>query len=178
MMMLAALARPLIIVMITEKWASSIYLLQIICFARMWYPIHALNLSLLRAKGRSDLFFKLEIYKKAMGLTILSITLPLGLVIFCYGEIISSLLGLFINTYYTGKLINCGYIKQMKDLLPTLIISFMMFLIVYGLTLVIPNLFLQIIIGGITGSVFYLICAKLFRSSELKDLLYILNRKG
>lgn len=113
-----------------------------------------------------------------MGLTILSITLPLGIVIFCYGEILSSLLGLFINTYYTGKLINCGYIRQMKDLLPTLIISLMMFLIVYGLTLLIPNMFLQIIIGGIAGSVFYLICAKLFRPSELNDLLYILNRKG
>ena len=63
MLMLSALARPLVITMITEKWEHSIIFLQIMCFSMMWYPIHAINLNLLMVKGRSDLFFRLEIIK-------------------------------------------------------------------------------------------------------------------
>lgn len=118
MLMLSALARPLVITMITEKWEHSIIFLQIMCFSMMWYPIHAINLNLLMVKGRSDLFFRLEIIKKITGISILLITLPMGLVPFCYGGIFSSMVALIINTYYTGKLIHIGYIKQMKDLLP------------------------------------------------------------
>lgn len=177
MLLLSALARPLIIVMISAKWEASVYLLQIICFSMMWFPIHAINLSLLRAKGRSDLFFKLEIYKKSLGGVILAITLPLGLVILCYGRIVSSFLMLFINTYYTGKLINCGYLKQMKDIYPFFLVSFAMFLLVQGITYIITNMILQIIIGGLVGGLFYLGCALLFKFSELNDVLYMLNKK-
>lgn len=109
MMMLSALARPLIITMITAKWESCIILLQIICFSMMWYPIHAINLNLLQVRGRSDLFLRLEIIKKIVGVSILIFTLPQGLITFCYGSIVSSLISLIINTYYTGKLINVGF---------------------------------------------------------------------
>ena len=85
---LSALAEPLIISILTEKWRAAIILLQIICFAMMWYPIHAINLNLLQVKGRSDLFLKLEIIKKLMGVTILCITVPMGLVAMCVGSIL------------------------------------------------------------------------------------------
>ena len=120
MMLLAGLARPLILTMITAKWEACIILLQLMCFSMMWYPIHAINLNLLQVKGRTDLFFRLEVIKKIIGLSILIVTLPLGLVVFCIGGIISSLVCLVVNTYYTGKLINVGYLKQMRDLFPTL----------------------------------------------------------
>ena len=68
MMLLAGIARPLILIMITSKWESCIILLQIICFSLMWYPIHAINLNLLLVKGRSDYFLRLEIIKKYGGL--------------------------------------------------------------------------------------------------------------
>lgn len=80
MLMLSALARPLVITMITAKWEGCIILLQIICFSMMWYPIHAINLNLLQVKGRSDLFLRLEIIKKVVGVAILVVTLPMGLV--------------------------------------------------------------------------------------------------
>lgn len=64
MFMLSALARPLILTMITAKWESCIILLQLMCFSLMWYPIHAMNLNLLQVKGRTDLFLRLEIIKK------------------------------------------------------------------------------------------------------------------
>lgn len=178
MMMLSALARPLVLTLITAKWEACIILLQIICFSMMWYPIHAINLNLLMVKGRSDLFLRLEIIKKVIGVCILAITLPQGLVVFCYGTIVSSMIALVINTYYTGKLIQVGYWRQMKDLLPILLLSFLLFGTIHLTTHFISNLYLQIICGGIAGGIVYLGGAILFKFEELNDVKYMLKRKA
>lgn len=177
MMMLAALARPLVLALITEKWEACIVLLQIMCLSMMWYPIHAINLNLLEVKGRSDLFFRLEIIKRGVGLLILIATLPLGLVAFCWGGVAGSLISLIINTYYTGKIIHVGYVRQMKDLAHILLLSFMMYGVVWGVLQFIPNLWLQIVMGGAIGAVFYLGGAILFKFSELEEVKYLLSRK-
>lgn len=177
MMMLAALARPLVLALITEKWEACIVLLQIMCLSMMWYPIHAINLNLLEVKGRSDLFFRLEIIKRGVGLLILIATLPLGLVAFCWGGVAGSLISLIINTYYTGKIIHVGYVRQMKDLAHILLLSFMMYGVVWGVLQFIPNLWLQIVMGGTIGAVFYLGGAILFKYSELEEVKYLLSRK-
>ena len=178
MLMLSALARPLVITMITAKWEACIILLQIICFSMMWYPIHAINLNLLQVKGRSDLFLRLEIIKKVLGLSILVITLPLGLVYFCLGNIVSSMIALIINTYYTGKLIQIGYLEQMRDLLPIFGLSLFMWLFVHCAIYFIPNMLLQIFVGGCLGFIIYIGGALLFRFDELKDVKYLLQRKS
>lgn len=177
MLMLSALARPLVIVMITSKWESCIILLQIICFSMMWYPIHAINLNLLQVKGRSDLFFRLEIIKKVVGISILAFTLPQGLVVFCYGMIISSMFSLIINTYYTGKLIKLGYFKQMGDLLPVFLLCMGMFVSVHITNYFISSMPLQIVCGSGIGLLVYIGGAYLFRFNELDDVKYMLNRK-
>lgn len=177
MLMLSALARPLVITMITAKWEGCIILLQIICFSMMWYPIHAINLNLLQVKGRSDLFLRLEIIKKITGLSILCISLPMGLVAFCCGNILSSMISLVINTYYTGKLIHVGYWKQMKDLLPIFSLSFVIWLAIHAVNYFISNMILQIIVGGLLGFVLYIGIAYLMKFSELDDVKYLLNRK-
>ena len=178
MMILAGLARPLIITMITAKWEACIILLQLLCFSLMWYPIHSINLNLLQVKGRTDLFFRLEVIKKIIGLSILVVTLPLGLVVFCIGGIISSLVCLAVNTYYTGKLINVGYLKQMRDLFPTLLLSLVLFGVILALNQFISNYLLQILVGGTVGSLVYLGGAFLFKFDELNDVKYMLKRKS
>lgn len=177
MLMLSALARPFVITMITEKWEGCVIFLQIICFSMMWYPIHAINLNLLQVKGRSDLFFRLEVIKKIMGVSILCITLPMGLVQFCVGTIFSSMVSLVINTYYTGKLIHVGYLKQMKDLLPFFSLSFFVWLCIHAINYFVSNMLLQIIVGGSVGLIIYLGMAYLLKFSELEDVKYLLKRK-
>jgi teichuronic acid exporter len=177
MMMLSALARPLVITLVTAKWESCVILLQIICFQFMWYPVHAINLNLLQVKGRSDLFLRLEIIKKIVGVSILAITLPHGLIVFCCGSVVSSLIALVINTYYTGKLINVGYFKQMRDLLPIVLLGLVMFAIIHLSNYLISNMLLQIICGGILGAIVYIGGAILFKFSELDDVKYMLKRK-
>lgn len=177
MMMLAALARPLVLALITAKWEACIVLLQIMCLSMMWYPIHAINLNLLEVKGRSDLFFRLEVIKRSVGLLLLICTLPLGLVAFCWGGVAGSMVSLFINTYYTGKIIHVGYVRQMKDLAHILLLSFAMFGVVWGILQFISNSWIQIIVGGIVGGTFYLACSYLFKFSELKEVKYLMSKK-
>lgn len=172
---MAALAKPLILVMITDKWAQSIPYLQIVCFAAMWYPIHALNLNLLTVKGRSDLFLILEIAKKAISAIVIIITIPFGVSYMCIGSVVSSFLCLIINTYYTGKLINVGYFLQMRDLLPSLFYSFSMCVLVWGVTQVIPSMWLKIAIGIPLGVVYYLGISILFKSQELDYVMMLIK---
>ena len=176
MLMLSALSRPLILIMITAKWEPCIILLQIFCFSMMWWPIHAINLNLLLVLGRSDYFFKLEIIKKIYGLIILIFTLPLGLIAFCSGRILSSLISLWVNTYYTKKIINLGFWEQLNDLKHVLFLSLVMFFIVLGCTYIISNLWLQLIVGGVIGLTMYLGGAYLLKMEEIKDIKYLLKK--
>ena len=171
MLMLSAIADPLIRVLLTDKWEGCIILLQIICFDMMWYPIHAINLNLLTVKGRSDLFFRLEVLKKIVGILIMCVAIPHGIIWMVSGGIVSSMFSLVINTYYTGKLINVGYLKQMGDLLPILGGSFVMWLIIHASLLITSNNYIQLVIGICFGVVFYLIAAKFLLKSEWNDTI-------
>ncbi len=178
MLLLSALARPLILLLITDKWESCVILLQIMCFSMMWYPIHAINLNLLQVTGRSDLFLRLEIIKKMIGVLILSVTLPLGLVSLCIGGVVSSFISLFINTWYTGKLINVGYWRQMGDLLPIFGISIVMYLCVSGFCYFVNNMYIQIICGGVLGVIVFLGMAFITKRDEINDVKYLLYFKS
>ena len=178
MMGLADVAKPMIIGFLTEKWLFSAILIQILCFSQMWYPVHAINLNLLQVKGRSDLFLRLEIIKKIITVIVLCITLPLGLIPMCFGMIVSSIIALIINTHYTGKLINLGFLKQMMDLLPTLLLSLATGTIVYlTMTYVTMESWLALSVGVIEGILVYVGLAKLFRFKEFNELLSIIRKK-
>lgn len=177
MLMLSAIANPLVRILLTDKWIECVILLQIVCFQMMWYPIHAINLNLLTVKGRSDLFFRLEIFKKIMGVCIMFITIPHGIIWMVSGGIVSSMLSLIINTYYTGKLINVGYFKQMGDLFPIFGVSFIMWLIVHAILYLSSNLYCQLVLGISLGAIVYLIGAKIFLKAEFNDALSMVPNK-
>ena len=177
MVAMSALARPLIILLVTEKWESCIILLQLICFSKMWYPIHALNLNILLAVGRTDLSLKLEIVKKIVSLVFMCCFLPFGLVAFCAAGIFANMIHLFINTWYTGKLYGYGFKKQIIDLLPTLGLCTAMYLAIIGVNYFVDNLWLQMLIGTVLGIGIYLGCSILFKLSEWEDAKYFINIK-
>jgi len=114
-MLLASIAKPMILMLLTEKWAQAIIYLQIFAFAIMFDHICSINLELLKVKGRSDLFLRLEIIKKTISIIILFASIPFGVIGVCVSKIIYTQIAVFINTYYTGKLFNLGYFVQLKD---------------------------------------------------------------
>lgn len=174
---LAAVADPLIRLVLTDKWEGAIYLLQILCFSLMWYPVHAINLNILQVKGRSDYFLKLEIIKKIQGVVILCITLPMGLVAMCYGRVVSSVLGLIYNTYYTKRLIDYGFREQVKDLIHILVHSLVMCAAVFLIVRLIEPLWLQLVAGVLAGAAYYIAGACLMRFEELGMLFSLLRKK-
>lgn len=177
MLILSAIANPLVRILLTDKWSGCVVLLQIICFQMMWYPIHAINLNLLTVKGRSDLFFRLEVLKKIIGVCIMCITIPNGIIWMVSGGIVSSMISLAINTYYTGKLIHVGYLKQMRDLLPIFGISLFMWLCIFICVTLIENCYVQLLFGVFIGSLLFAVLSKLFLKSEWKDLMSIIKLK-
>ena len=158
---LAAVASPFINLILTEKWLGVVPLLQLLCFSFMWYPVHAINLNLLQVKGRSDLFLRLEIIKKCLGVGILCITIPLGIKAMCAGKIVSSFFALFINTYYTGKIISVGFIKQMRDLFPIFLSAFSMSIVSYTVYNLFTNYILSLFWGIMAGVIYYLLINRL-----------------
>ena len=173
---LSALSNPFIIIILGVKWSLCAVMLQIICFALMWYPIHALNLNLLLVKGRSDLLLRTEIIKKIIGIIVLCISVPLGIIALCYSGILTSIICLIINTYYTGKLINVGFNRQMLDISLTFIISISMWGLILFVNSFIDNILLQMIVGIIVGSSFYLIVSYLFNKKELINVLSLIRK--
>ena len=175
---LSSVAKPIVNIMLGSQWAFCGQLLQIICFSMMWFPIHAINLNLLQVKGRSDLFLRLEIIKKILGVSVLCITAPFGLIVMCYGQIFNSLVALAINTYYTGKLINVGFFKQMRDLLPTIALCLVMFVLILIVNHFIIGDIMKLCVGIIIGMVFYTSSSHILKFSEFTELLSLLRRKS
>lgn len=167
---LSAVASPLIRVVLTSKWDGCIIYLQIVCFALMWYPIHAINLNLLEVKGRSDLFLRLEIIKKIVGLCIMFVAIPLGVEAMCWSMIVSSIICLFINTYYTGKIIHVSFWMQMKDILPIFLNSCLMGIIVYACISFLSMEALKLVVGILVGAVYYILSSYFISKQEFKDL--------
>lgn len=174
---MAALAYPLVVVLVTDKWAQCVPYLQLICFVSIWYPVHAINLNLLQVKGRSDLFLRLEIIKRALGVMIMFISVPFGIIGMCIGSICAAILCLAINTYYTGKLIHVGFFMQMKDIAPTLLNSLAMGAAVYFTTMPLASNVLKLAVGIPAGIVIYFAVAWIFRLPELKEAIDIIRRR-
>ncbi|MDE7160113.1 MAG: lipopolysaccharide biosynthesis protein [Muribaculaceae bacterium] len=165
-----AVAFPLINVLYTDRWIFSATLLSIIVFSAMWYPIHAINLNYLIVKGRSDLFFRLEIIKKVQAVIMLCITVPIGLEAMCYGGIVTSLLALVYNTYYTGRYLHMGILAQLRDLVPCLLLSLAMFVVARAVAHFMGMDIISLVCSVAAGAVVYLGGAWMFRFPELKEL--------
>ncbi len=165
-----AVAFPLINVLYTDVWIFSASLLSIMVFSRMWYPIHAINLNYLIVKGRSDLFFRLEIIKKIQGVIMLCITVPFGIKAMCYGSVATSILALIYNSYYTGKFLNMSILSQLRDLAHILILSGIMFIAARCSANLLGNSIISLISSVSVGAIIYIGGALLFRFPEVKEL--------
>ena len=123
MLGLAAVARPLIVILIGEKWLPAVGYLQILCFAGMLYPLHAINLNILQVKGRSDLFLRLEIIKKSISVLPIVLGIFYGIEWMLWSGVFTSVVSYLLNSYYSADLIHYSTWNQVKDILPTFFVS-------------------------------------------------------
>ncbi len=170
MLGLAAVAKPLILLLIGEKWLESVYYLQIICFAGMLYPLHAINLNILQVKGRSDLFLKLEIIKKCI--TIIPIVLGIfyGIEFLLWGSVFTSFLAYFLNSYYSAELINYPTWSQIKDIFPLLAISVCIAAIMWSFTLLSLSNTITLLLQFISGFSLFIFSYELIKLPEYFEI--------
>lgn len=124
-------AEPLIRFLLTDKWLPAVPYFQILSFAGLLYPIHAYNLNVLKVKGRSDLFLKLEIVKKAVFIVTIFVSFRFGIYGLLWGQCFTSTVAFFINTHYTGKILNYGSWQQLIDLVPSILMATTIGLVIY-----------------------------------------------
>lgn len=165
----ACIATPLFHYVLGEKWLPSVPFFQILCVARILYPVHSLNINILKVYGRSDLFLKLEVIKKIIAIIFICIGFFIGIYGLLFASVVSSFVGLFINTYYSGKMINYGTMKQVQDMLPSFIVSIGMCLIIYLLNFYIGrfSLKIQIVLPILVGITVYIFLSFLFNKTIL-----------
>ena len=181
MLGLAAVAKPLILILIGAKWLPAVYFLQIICFAGMLYPLHAINLNILQVKGRSDLFLKLEIIKKIIAVGPIMIGIYCGIEYMLWGSVVISFIAYFLNSYYSAGLIDYPAIDQLKDILPTFLTSLTVAFIMWCVSLLDWSVYLLLpiqLVLGILLAFFIYEKIKLPEYLELKQLgISLLKRK-
>lgn len=170
---LAAIAEPFIIFVLTEKWSQAVLLLRLLCFSFMWYPVLSLNGIILQIYGRSDLFLRRQIISICIYFSLLFIALPFGLIAVCASLIVSSLLELLINSYYTNKLFSVGFFAQIRILFPILISALTMSVAVYLIVNMVEKNIMKIFVGILTGIIYYISISIIRKSKELKILFEI-----
>ena len=180
MMGIAFTGTPLVRLILTEKWLPCVPYMSIFCITCMFYPIHTANLNAIKALGRSDLFLKLEIIKKVIGLIALIVTMRFGVMAMAYSLLFTSVINQIINTWPNRKLLHYGYLEQLKDILPGISLAVMMGFIVFPFRyLNIPDilvLFIQVIVGVavyVLGSIVF----KLESFYYLKDIIFSFKGK-
>lgn len=151
MLGLAAMAKPLIIILIGEKWLPAAGYLQIICFSGMLYPLHAINLNILQVKGRSDLFLKLEIIKKTIAVFPILIGIFYGIEYMLWGSVLTSFIAYFLNSHYSADLIRYSTIEQIKDVLPVFAVSLTIAAVMWLFSLLDISVYIQLPIQIIVG---------------------------
>jgi len=170
MTLIALLAKPIVILLLTEKWVSLIPLLQWMVFARIFFPMSALNMNLLNAIGRSDLFLKVDLSKLPLTILAMVITIPLGVKAMIIGHVVSSALAFLINAYLPGKFYGYGPIQQLKDMMPFFVATIGMAISVFVMSNFIDNLVLQLFLGTLLGLVTYLFICWLLKLEELEEV--------
>lgn len=158
MLCLAAVAEPLIRVLVGDQWLEAVPMLQILCFSMMLYPLHAINLNMLQVQGRSDLFLRLEIIKKIIGVGPLMLGIFVGIHWMLVGGVATGIVSYWLNAYYSGRMIGYSFGRQVRDILPSFVIALVIAALVYLVSLIPWSPFLvlpiQIVLGaGITWCV-------------------------
>jgi teichuronic acid exporter len=161
---LMVVAEPFVRLLLTDKWAPMIPYLQLLCIAGFLYPIHLVNVQVLKAQGRSDLNFRLTVFKNSLRIINIAVMYRFGVAAIILGEVVLSFFALVINTYYTRHLIGYGLLEQFADIRQILAVTLVSGLGGYAAIYWLTNLYAKFFLGGAVTVALYVL------------LQYLLNR--
>ena len=171
-------AKPLVIVLLTEKWLDAVPFIQIFCAAFMLMPIQSSNMVAIKSLGYSDVTLKLEIIKKVLEACIMIITFFISVYAVAWGIFIYNFICVFINLSPNKRLLNYGIGEQIIDVAPVYGISILMGCCVYCIGLLpLPNIGL-LLIQVISGAALYVLLCKFFRVDSLDYCIDFIRNRG
>lgn len=171
MLGVAACAEPIVSILLTDKWLPCVPFMRIFCVVYAFWPIHTANLNAIKALGRSDIFLKLEIIKKAIGFAVLFATMWFGPLVMAYSMLFTSITSQIINAEPNKKLLGYTYGQQIKDIIPSMLLSAVMFGAVFCVQLLGLNDWLTLLIQVPLGVAVYIAGSKLFKFESFDYLL-------
>lgn len=169
---LAVCAEPLVQLILTEKWLPCVLFLRIFCITYAFYPIHTANLNAIKAMGRSDLFLKLEIIKKTVGIIAILITMWISVQAMAYSFLVTTILNQIINSWPNKKLLNYSYLEQVKDMMPQILLSLGMGAAIYAVSFLHLSASLTLLIQIPLGVLVYWSGSKIF---HVESYTYIIE---
>ena len=179
---LAAISESLITILLTEKWLPSVIYMQILCFSFMLMSVEMDNLQAIKAMGRSDIVLKVETIKKVIGVILLIISIPFGIKAIAISVLVGSVIFAIVDAIPNIKLLGYSLAQQFKDIFPALIMSFIMFAVVYSMNFLNINMYLLMILQIVVGTAIYITLSLIFKVESFKYLLNlvkeILKKKG
>ena len=172
---IACIGTPLVRLILTEKWLPCVPYLQIFCASMLFFPIHTANLNAIKALGRSDLFLKLEILKKVIGIALILITMHISVLAMALSTLVNSLLCQLINTWPNRKLLDYSYADQIRDILPNLLLAAVMGGCVFGVGLIgLPD-WVTLLIQVVLGAALYAGLSAAVKNKSYRYLLDVLD---
>ena len=175
---LIAVADTMVLALLGEKWLICVPYLRIMCVAYAFYPIHITNLQAINAVGRSDIFLRLEIIKKMVGIVGLVIGIRYSPVILVSIKASVDFLCVFINAWPNKKLLGYSVGRQLRDIASSILLSAFMCLCVYGLQFALPGgVWLKLGIQILAGAVIYMGLAWMFRMESFRYLLETIRNR-
>ena len=172
MMGLAVCAEPIVRILLTEKWLPCVLFMRVFCFTYAFYPIHTANLNAIKAMGRSDMFLRLEVLKKVVGVVALLATMWVSVEAMAYSLLITTFLSQIINASPNKKLLGYSYLNQIQDMLPQIALSVVMGAVVYCVTLLPLNEYVMLLIQVPLGILIYVGGSALFK---LESFTYVFS---
>lgn len=172
---MAVCAKPIVSLLLTDKWLPAVPFLRIFCITYCFYPIHTANLNAIKALGRSDLFLKLEIWKKVCGLVAILSTMWFGPLAMAYSAIVTTFTSQIINSWPNKKLLNYSYPEQLKDISQNIFLSVVMGAIVYCVTFLNLSNIVTLAIQVILGAAIYALGSKLLKLESFEYILGVLK---
>lgn len=176
LLLLCGVAKPLILLLLTDKWAPSIILLQVLTLGFMWDGVIVSNINLIKVKGRSDLVLKLEVVKKCFAFAVCGASLFFKSVLaICIAKAIYGFIALYLNTYYTKKLLGYGFASQFKEYSPYLLASLLVLAISLACSHFIANNAVALTLGVVLGMGSYLLICRRFNLYAYTETVNILR---
>ena len=175
MSLLSAVSENLILVLIGERWIDAVGFLQVTCISGIFYFLHTCSLNILKVKGRSDIFMVLDIVRKIMLIFPIIIGIIYGIYFLLWGSVIVGVITYIVDCCFISRIIDYTLISQLRDLMPILIVSSIIYFLVYSVSFFNISIYILLFTQMSVGLASALILCKLFRLVDYRKIMELIR---